>query len=262
LESEVETELLDFGKQVLTSDTLLVEEFLEGYEISVFALFDGKNYLLFPPCADFKKAGEGDTGPNTGGMGAICPVPGIDRDLLARVEEEIVRPTFDGIKADGLPYKGFLYFGLMITESGPKLLEYNARLGDPEAQVLLPLIHSDFGNLMDAVVEQSLDRFPLRLADLSAVGVVVASGGYPGSYKKGLKVEAVPENQSKKRYLFHASTVLDNNGAVQTGGGRCFTSVGVHPEILEAQRIAYAGAEKIKFDGAWYREDIGNKFFF
>jgi phosphoribosylamine---glycine ligase len=262
LESDNEAVLLDFGKSITESDSLLVEEYLRGYEISIFALFDGKHYLLFPNCADFKKAGTNDTGPNTGGMGAICPVPGPDRTLLKTVEEQIVAPTFEGIQADGIPYRGFLYFGLMITESGPKLLEYNVRLGDPEAQVLLPLIESDFGNLMDAVAEQSLDRFPLRIADISAVGVVVAAGGYPGAYTTGMPVGPLPENQYRKKYVFHASTETDGAGNIITGGGRCFTAVGLHKEILEARRIAYTTAEQVRFEGAWFREDIGNKFLF
>lgn len=262
LESDNPETLLAFGKSVLESDSLLVEEYLQGYEISIFALFDGEHYLLFPPCADFKKAGPGDTGPNTGGMGAICPVPGIDRSLLEQIEREIVVPSFEGIKSDGLPYTGFLYFGLMITDSGPKLLEYNVRLGDPEAQVLIPLIQSDFGNLMDAVVQKSLDRFPLRIADMAAVGVVIASEGYPGAYTKGIPVTQIPENNHKKKFVFHASTLGGSDREVQTGGGRCFTAVGLHHEILEAQRIAYALAEGVRFEGAWYREDIGNKFFF
>lgn len=262
LESGKEPVLLDFGKSITENDTLLVEEYLRGFEISVFALYDGKHYLLFPPCADFKKAGRDDTGPNTGGMGAICPVPGLDSELLKTIEEQIIAPTFEGIRSENLPYKGFLYFGLMITESGPKLLEYNARLGDPEAQVLLPLINSDFGNLMDAVAEQSLDKFPLQIDDISAVGVVVASGGYPGPYTKGIEVEPLPESQHKKKYIFHASTKTNSAGEIITGGGRCFTAVGLHKEILEAQRIAYSLAEQVRFEGAWYREDIGNKFFF
>lgn len=262
LESDDDEKLLKFGNTILETDSLLIEEYLEGYEISVFALFDGKHYLTFPPCADFKKAGENDTGPNTGGMGAICPVPGINRELLAKIDGEIIAPTFEGIKKEDLPYRGFLYFGLMITETGPKLLEYNVRLGDPEAQVLLPLIESDFGDLMDAVAEQKLERFPLRITDSAAVGVVVASGGYPGTYAKGMEVGKLPENQNRKRLIFHASTTLTPDGKILTGGGRCFTAVGIHKEILEAQRIAYDTAEKIKFKGAWYRGDIGNKFLF
>jgi phosphoribosylamine---glycine ligase len=262
LESEDTEELLAFGRKILKNDTLLVEEFLEGFEISIFTLFDGSHHLVFPPCADFKKAGENDTGPNTGGMGAICPVPGVKKETIDFIEEKILKPTFEGIRAEELEYQGFLYFGLMITEKGPKVLEYNVRLGDPEAQVLLPLIESDFGNLMEAVLEKKLDKFPLRIADKSAIGVVVASGGYPGSYKKGIIIEEVPENFNKKIFLFHASTRLNDRQKPVTGGGRCFTVVGVDKEILEARRIAYENASKVRFGGAWFRKDIGEKFLF
>ncbi len=254
--------LKDFGREVLAHDTLLVEEFLEGYEISVFTLFDGKSYLLFPPCADFKKAGEGDTGPNTGGMGAVCPVPGVGTRIMEEIERTVIEPTFRGIREDGFDYTGVLYFGLMITSEGPKLLEYNVRLGDPEAQVLLPLIESDFCNLMEAVSERKLDSFPLRISGKSAVGVVVASGGYPGDYKKGLPVEPLPSYSDGKRLIFHAATSFDEKGELVTGGGRCFTAVGVKDEILDARQAAYEAAERIRFPGSWYRKDIGDKFLF
>jgi phosphoribosylamine--glycine ligase len=261
-ESADRSALEDFGKKILTGDKLLVEEFLEGYEISIFALFDGKSYLLFPPCADFKKAGENDTGPNTGGMGAICPVPGVGSRLMGEIERTIIEPTFRGIREDGLDYSGFLYFGLMITSEGPKLLEYNVRLGDPEAQVLLPLIDSDFCNLMEAVSDRKLDSFPLRISGKSAVGIVVASGGYPGEYKKDVPVEPLPVYSHGKRLIFHAATAINEEGDIVTGGGRCFTAVGVKEEILDARRAAYEAAEQIRFPGSWFRRDIGDKFLF
>ena len=261
-ESSDQSALKDFGKKVLAGDKLLVEEFLEGYEISVFALFDGKSYLLFPPCSDFKKAGEDDTGPNTGGMGAVCPVPGVGSRLMAEIEKTVIEPTFRGIREDGLDYRGVLYFGLMMTAEGPKLLEYNVRLGDPEAQVLLPLVESDFCNLMEAVNEQKLDSFPLRVSGKSAVGVVVASGGYPGEYRKGLVVEPLPSYSDGKRLIFHAATTISPKGELLTGGGRCFTAVGIKEEILDARRAAYEAAEQIRFPGSWFRRDIGDKFLF
>jgi len=262
LESDDTEELLAFGKKVLKNDTLLVEEFVKGFEISIFTLFDGNHYLVFPPCADFKKAGENDTGPNTGGMGAICPVPGVKKETLDVIDRTILQPTFDGIRRESLDYQGFLYFGLMITEKGPIVLEYNVRLGDPEAQVLLPLIESDFGNLMEGVLEKTLDKFPLQIADKSAFGVVIASAGYPGSYRKGVVIESVPESYNKKLLVFHASTRLKEGKKQVTGGGRSFTVVGVDKEITEARRIAYENAANVRFEGAWYRRDIGGKFLF
>jgi phosphoribosylamine--glycine ligase len=150
----------------------------------------------------------------------------------------------------------------MITENGPKVLEYNVRFGDPETQVLLPLIGSDFGNLMDAVAHEKLDRFPLRLSEKSALGVVIASQGYPGPYKKEVPVLFLPTFKDNELLVFHASTKRDENGTAVTGGGRCFTVVGLHEDLLDAQITAYKGAREVRFDGAWYRKDIGSKFFY
>ena len=259
-ESENKEELLTFGKKILENDSLLAEEYLEGWEISIFALFDGKNYLLLPPCSDFKKSGEGDTGLNTGGMGAICPVPMVSDKLKNEIIEKIIKPTFQGIHEENIAFKGILYFGLMITEAGPKLLEYNVRLGDPEAQVLLPLIKSDFGNLSDAITRGILDQFTLRFSNNSAVGVVVASGGYPGKYKKMLPV-SLPRINNNHVYTFHASTVKKNNTTF-TNGGRCFTVVGVDEDIIKAYTRAYDIAPQIQFENAWFRHDIAKKFFY
>jgi phosphoribosylamine---glycine ligase len=262
LESEDKDELITFGRNILQTDQLLVEEFLTGWEISVFALTDGKSYALLPVCADFKKAGENDQGPNTGGMGAICPVPLVSDKLRSKIIKDVIEPTFKGMKDDDLMYRGVVFFGLMITESGPKLLEYNVRFGDPETQVLMPLIQSDFGNLCDAMVNGTLDQFALRISNDSAVGVVVASGGYPGSYKKGVPVEALPVSSEKNHLVFHASTQRDRDGRVITGGGRCFTVVGTGSNALSANNHAYQAVTGVTFDGAWWRKDIGQKFYF
>jgi phosphoribosylamine--glycine ligase len=261
LESDNTDELQTFGEEVLREDSLILEEFLTGFEVSIFALLDGKNYLLLPPCADFKKAGIDDSGPNTGGMGAICPVPTVSNGLLSQIEEEVVKPTMKGLVKENLMYTGVLYFGLMITESGPKLLEYNVRFGDPEAQVLLPLIESDIGNLIDAMAQGKLDDFPLRISEKSALGVVVASGGYPGAYRKGIAVENLPKDNGKDCVLFHASTSLSTEGKILTGGGRSFTVVGLGSSPLNARARAYSIVPEVRFQGAWYRPDIGNKFF-
>ncbi|WP_319560881.1 phosphoribosylamine--glycine ligase [Marispirochaeta sp.] len=261
LESDDPKELQAFGEEILKEDTLILEEFLTGFEVSIFALLDGKNYLLLPPCADFKKAGIDDSGPNTGGMGAICPVPTVSNGLLTEIEERVVRPTMQGLAAEDLMYTGVLYFGLMITESGPKVLEYNVRFGDPEAQVLLPLIESDIGNLVDAMAKGKLDEFPLRISEKSALGIVVASGGYPGAYQKGVSIDSLPRDSEKDSVLFHASTTMGSDGKVLTGGGRCFTVVGLGSSLLSARAKAYALVSEVQFQGAWYRPDIGKKFF-
>lgn len=261
LESSDKRELLDFGNKILESDSLLVEDFLKGWEISVFALTDGQDYLTLLPCADFKKAGDEDVGANTGGMGAVCPVPPVSKALQSQIDKTIVRPTFEGMKQEGLSYRGVLYFGLMITDKGPRLLEYNVRFGDPETQVLLPLIKSDFVNVCEALVETKIAEFPLNLSQDSALGVVVAARGYPADYRKGVPVQSLPEDRNGRLLVFHASTTRDESGRVLTGGGRCFTVVGIGPTILTANVRAYEAVPDVVFDGAWSRLDIGRKFF-
>ncbi|MBN1686277.1 MAG: phosphoribosylamine--glycine ligase [Spirochaetales bacterium] len=261
LESEDKSELLEFGKRVLETDTLLVEDYLEGWEVSVFALSDGVGYKLLPFCADFKKAMDNDLGLNTGGMGAICPVPLVSQSLEKLIIQKIVEPTFSGLKKDGLTYRGVVYFGIMVTESGPKLLEYNVRFGDPETQVLMPLIQSDLVSLCEAMLSGTIDKFPLQISTDSALGVVVASGGYPDEYKKGVIVESLPNPKVKNQLVFHAATKRDDQGRIVTGGGRCFTVVGTGPNTLSANCAAYKAVPDVVFEGAWWRHDIGKKYF-
>ncbi|MDC7124062.1 MAG: phosphoribosylamine--glycine ligase [Spirochaetales bacterium] len=261
LVSDNKEELLNFGNDILKSEKLIVEQCLTGYEISIFALTDGKNYKLLPVCADFKRAKEGDNGPNTGGMGAICPVPYVNSSIISEIEEKIIVPTFKGMSQENLNYAGVLYFGLMMTEEGPMLLEYNVRFGDPEAQVLIPLIDSDLGNITDALINQTLDEYNPRISNNAALGVVVASGGYPGSYETGKQVKPIPVYPEKDALIFHASTTEDESGHVLTGGGRCFTCVGIGANILKANARAYEAVKTVKFEGAWCRTDIGKKFF-
>ena len=260
LESDDRDRMLKFAKEVLRSDVLVIEEFLEGFEVTVFAVCDGQHYILLPPCTDFKKAGENDTGPNTGGMGSICPVPGLDAKLQKRISKETVEPTFAAMRKENLMYKGILYFGLMITPAGPKILEYNVRFGDPEAQALLPVISSDFGNLCDAICSGTLDKFPLEVSGKTSLGVVIAAKGYPGSYNKKIPMSFSEKSGEKDFHIFHASTLRDARGTVLTNGGRCFTVVATGKDIYEAAERAYAGAKCVKFKGAWYRPDIGKRF--
>ncbi|RKX86298.1 MAG: phosphoribosylamine--glycine ligase [Spirochaetes bacterium] len=261
LETDFKEEALSFGKTILDSDSLIAEDFLEGYEVSVFALYDGKNYRILPPCADFKKAGEGDKGQNTGGMGSICPVPIVDSRLSNTIAAQIVEPTFAALTEDGINYRGILYFGLMITEEGPKVLEYNVRFGDPETQVIIPLLNTDIGDVCEAIVEQKLYSLKIDFSNLSAAGVVVASKGYPGQYRKGIIVESLPKANGKDLLIFHSSTYRDDNGTLFTGGGRCFTVVGLGKDTITAAAKAYTAVDEVNFKGAWYRSDIGKKFF-
>jgi phosphoribosylamine--glycine ligase len=261
LESDDKALLLEFGNKILAGDSLLVEEFLEGYEVSIFALCDGNHFIILPPCSDFKKALDCDRGANTGGMGSICPVPWVDQSLKGRIKSEIIEPTFEGLRKEDLIYKGVLYFGLMITKHGPKILEYNVRFGDPETQVLLPMIKTDFGDITEAISHGTLDSIPIAESPHSAVGVVVAAGGYPGQYRKGIPVKPIREVPEKNALIFHAGTTIDENGRVYTGGGRCFTVVGLGKDTIEAASMAYSHINVIQFEGAWYRKDIGKKFF-
>lgn len=260
LESDDTEELLAFGGEILETDAVVVEERLTGYEVSIFALSDGRHYTLLPSAADYKKAGDGNTGPNTGGMGALAPVPWLPQEQLRRIETEVVSPTFAALREEELSYVGVLYFGLMITERGPFVLEYNVRFGDPEAQVILPLIRTDFGSLTSAMASGALADYPLHLSSASALGIVVASPGYPGRYKKNLPVASLPAGDGTARFLFHAATHAEN-GTVYTDGGRCFTGVALANELIEARNSAYELVEAVEFDGAWYRSDIGGQLF-
>lgn len=250
-------ELLQFARLTLQEDRLVVEEFLEGSEASIFVVCDGSSYRILPSCMDYKKALDGNKGPNTGGMGSICPVPSITNSLLSRIQTEVVKPTMEGLEKEGLLYKGVLYLGLMITREGPKVLEYNVRFGDPETQVLLPLLANDMGNLAEAITTGSLTQLPLSLPEKTAVGVVIAAPGYPGTYPKGLPVEISIPMENGSVLIFHAATHRDSKGSVLTGGGRCFTVVGIGKDIFEASAKAYEAVPQVRFQGAWYRKDIG-----
>jgi phosphoribosylamine--glycine ligase len=261
LESSDTAELLAFGASVLHTDALLVEEFLEGWEVSIFGLSDGKDFVVLPPCTDFKKAHDGDTGPNTGGMGSICPVPWVDEPLTRTIRARIVDPTYAALRREGLGYAGVLYFGLMITAEGPEVLEFNVRFGDPETQVLMPMLGADLGELCEAMTSGKLaDVSPPASMPGAALGVVIASRGYPESTEKGARVAPIPAPQGSESVVFHASTLCDAEGIVRTGGGRCFTAVGTGRGLAEAAARAYAAVETVRFEGAWHRRDIGRKF--
>jgi phosphoribosylamine--glycine ligase len=274
-ESDSRESLRRFGESVLESDELLAEEFLVGKELSIFALCDLGDRLIFPACADHKKAGSGDSGPNTGGMGAVCPVPFADAALMKRIEREIIDPTFRGMDIENLNYRGVLFFGIMVTAQGPRLLEYNVRFGDPETQSLLPLLESNFLDLCAGTAGGRLCSLRPSSSDRIACGVVIAAPGYPGDYPKGLavdlgKIEAeteagIPEIVSSvpraEALLFHASTARDPDGRLRTTGGRCFTAVGLGETWEAARDSAYATAEAVKFEGAWYRPDIGDAYY-
>ena len=259
LESNDHDTLLRFGRAALARGTVLAEEYLRGYELSLFLLLDGTRAVALPPCSDFKKAGAGDTGPNTGGMGAVCPVPWVDAELAARIDAEITQPTVRGLRQEGLLYRGVLFIGLMITREGPRVLEFNVRLGDPETQVLLPLLATDLGELMAAVATGTLSRVAVTCSGQSAVTVVVAAQGYPGSYEKGLVVESLPPPTDPRGVVFHATTAR-TGGTLRTGGGRSFAVTGLGDDLATAHANAFALVPQVRFPGAWWRTDIGARF--
>lgn len=236
---------------------IVIEEFMEGEEASVFAMCDGTDYVLLSPAQDHKRIGDNDTGKNTGGMGAYAPAPVVTSEILTRVEREIIRPTLAGMIADGHPYKGCLYVGLMMTAAGPKVVEYNCRLGDPETQVVLPLIDSDAFGLFDACARGTLSSYTLRLKDSSAVCVVIASAGYPDAYASGKTVSGL-EVASTDAVLFHAGTKRAGEGFV-TAGGRVFGVTALGNGLRDTIDRAYIAVQKVRFNGAYFRTDIGRK---
>ena len=241
------------------ADEVVIEEFLQGQEASVFALTDGSIYKLFLSAQDHKRIGDGDTGKNTGGMGAYAPAPLVTSDVLLKVEEQIIKPTLLGMQDDGHPYTGFLYVGLMIDNGEPFVVEYNARLGDPETQVVLPLLKSDFIMALLASVDGTLSEVPFEMYRKSAATVVIASEGYPDHYETGRAITIADEvAKMKDCIVFHAGTSY-GNGKLMTAGGRVFSVTAVGDNLRESVDRAYGAVEKIGFDGAYYRTDIGAK---
>ncbi len=239
------------------SKRVVVEEFLSGIELSVFVLTDGKNYITLPEAKDYKRVGEGDTGLNTGGMGAISPVPFADDLFMKKVDERIIQPTINGLHKEGLDYRGFIFFGLIKVNDEPYLIEYNCRLGDPETEVVIPRLKNDLVELLKSAADQKLNEVNLEIDKRSACTVVAASGGYPGEYKKGLEINGL--NSTGDSIIFHAGT-SDKDGKIITNGGRvlCVTSFGNSISFAVAKSLMTL--EKISYDGIFYRSDIGYEF--
>ncbi|NTV66256.1 MAG: phosphoribosylamine--glycine ligase [Chlorobaculum sp.] len=241
------------------ADEVVIESFLAGQEASVFALTDGRDYRLFLSAQDHKRIGEGDTGKNTGGMGAYAPTPLVTPEVMQRVEEEVIRPTLAGMKADGYSYTGFLYVGLMIDSGVPSVVEFNARLGDPETQVVLPMLRSDLFDALLASVDGGLDAVPFEMHDGAAATVVMASAGYPDAYETGKAITIDPAvNDLEGVLVFHAGTQREGD-ALLTSGGRVLSVSARAGSLKEALDRAYRGVAAIGFEGAYYRRDIGAK---
>jgi phosphoribosylamine--glycine ligase len=238
---------------------IVIEEFMEGEEISVFALCDGKTALPLASAQDHKAAYDGDKGPNTGGMGAYSPAPAMTDELLAEVMKTIIQPTIDGMAAEGRPYKGVLFAGLMLTRDGVKLLEHNVRFGDPECQVLMMRLKSDLVGALAATVDGVLDRFDLRWYDDAALAVVLAAEGYPGSYEKGTEIKSVKAagDADENVTIFHAGTKRDGDGPLLAAGGRVLNVTALGRTVAEAQSRAYAAVDRIDWPGGFCRRDIG-----
>ncbi|MEI8103002.1 MAG: phosphoribosylamine--glycine ligase [Chlorobium sp.] len=240
-------------------DEVVIEEFLQGLEASVFVLTDGVKYRLFLPAQDHKRIGDGDTGKNTGGMGAYAPASLVTPVVMRKVEELIIQPTLKGMVQEGYAYTGFLYVGLMIDNGEPSVVEYNARLGDPETQVVLPLLKSDFIAALQASIDGTLDEVPFEMHQKSAATVVIASDGYPDDYETG-KSLTIPTDVASmdESYLFHAGTLI-SAGQLVTAGGRVLSVTALGDTLRESIDRAYRVVEKISFEGAYYRTDIGAK---
>ncbi len=237
-------------------DEMVVEEFLTGREVSVLSFVDGTHIREMSSAQDYKRAGDGDTGLNTGGMGNVSPNPWYTEDIQRFCREKIFQPTVDAMKAEGREFKGVIFFGLMLTEDGPKVLEYNCRFGDPEAQVVLPRMENDIVDVMEACIDGTLDQIELRFTDNACVCVVLASGGYPSSYEKGKVISGLESFEGMKNcYCFHAGTAMQGD-AVVTSGGRVLGITALGADTEDARRKAYGAAGNIEFDGKYYRHDI------
>lgn len=240
-----------FGK---ASDKVVIEEFLSGIEVSYFALTDGEHYVLLPEAKDYKRIGVNDTGLNTGGMGAVSPVPFATNEFTQKVIQRIVEPTIKGLKKEGIYYQGFVFFGLIKVGNDPYVIEYNARMGDPETEVVLPRIESDFLELLMAVPEQKLPQVPFKITNRAATTVMMVSGGYPGDYEKGKEISGLDD--VKDSVVFHAGTTVRNEKTV-TNGGRVLAITSLAKTKDEALKLSYINAQKIKFENNYYRTDIG-----
>lgn len=238
---------------------VVVEHFMKGIELSVFVLSDGKNYVLFPEAKDYKRVGVADTGPNTGGMGAISPVPFATPELMRKIEEKVIRPTIRGLKQDGLDYRGFIFFGLMIVENEPFMIEYNCRMGDPETEVVIPRLENDLVELLARAAAQQLDQVEVKTDPRVVATVVAVSGGYPGEFQKGYPIFGLDDINPEDSILFHMGTRVEN-GRIVNNGGRVFCITSYGKSVFDAVEISKYEMKKVKFTGMTFRDDIGYEF--
>lgn len=238
------------------SATVVIEEFLSGVELSVFVLTDGDGYVILPEAKDYKRIGDNDEGLNTGGMGAVSPVPFADADFMKKVEERIVRPTVEGLKKDGIPYRGFIFLGLIKCGDEPMVIEYNVRMGDPETEVVMPRLKSDLIDLLEAAAQGRLREMKAETDPRTCTTVMMVSGGYPGAYEKGKTMNGLGDVDGNS-IAFHAGTKEDGKGGIVTSGGRVIAVSSLGDSIEDALAKSYVNVKRIGFDGAFYRKDIG-----
>ncbi|GAA4268722.1 phosphoribosylamine--glycine ligase [Hyunsoonleella aestuarii] len=251
--AELKSMLVDakFGE---ASTKVVIEEFLDGIELSCFVLTDGRHYKILPTAKDYKRIGEGDTGLNTGGMGAVSPVPFATNGFLKKIEERIVKPTIDGFKKDNLPYVGFVFIGLIKVGDNPKVIEYNVRMGDPETEVVLPRLKNDFVEVLQAMANQTLDTIEIDIDNRAATTIMTVSGGYPEAYEKGKEITGI--DSIKDSIPFHAGAQI-KDGKIVTSGGRVMAITSYGNSYQEAIKKSYQSIEKLHFDKMYYRKDIG-----
>ncbi|WP_234736500.1 phosphoribosylamine--glycine ligase [Tellurirhabdus bombi] len=260
--TEDRTEAQDVLRQMLSGEKfgaagskVVIEQFLRGIELSVFVLTDGTNYKILPEAKDYKRIGEGDTGPNTGGMGAVSPVKFATNTFLKKVEEKVVQPTLSGLQQENIHYQGFIFVGLMNVKGEPYVIEYNTRMGDPETEVVLPRIQTDFVELMAATADGELDKVNLNVSPQTAVTTVVVAGGYPDAYEKGHNITELASLEDVT--AFHAGTATGQNGHVTTNGGRVLALTALANSLENAVQKSQKAARTVQFDGKYYRKDIG-----
>lgn len=247
-------EMLDNEKFGAASSKVVIEEFLDGIELSCFVLTDGKSYVNFPNAKDYKRIGEGDNGLNTGGMGAVSPVPFADEAFMKKIEDQVIKPTVEGLQKDNIPYKGFIFFGIIKVGDEPKVIEYNCRMGDPESEVVIPRIKSDFLELLIAAGKNELHTKTIEFVNESACTVMLVSGGYPEAYEKGKVIYGLDKVEGS--IVFHAATANKNNDVV-TNGGRVLAITSFGRDFKQALKKSYRNIDKICFDKMNFRKDIG-----